>query len=211
MVDGRSASGAKSAGKWLFAVLCGCAIVLIAVVLLSNALFTGKPGARPPARVTDLEQLHQLDQLGSYLSAALASVDQLVSMLTTVQLSLFVLVGVGRGKALRGDRRPSVAEIVAGVFFVIFAFASLTLGYAARMQMAKLIELATASFDSVRETVVSQAISVTLSGTAAVCMLIIPFVEIAHHNSRYQVKVASSKDHRMDNSGRTETIKEGGT
>jgi hypothetical protein len=163
--------------QWkLTSVIVGCFAVLIGVSLLSNMIFTGKLGS-PPFTETNPERLHQFDQLGEYLSATLASVDQLVSMLTTAQLSLFVLAGVGLRKALDGTRRLSAPQIAAGGLFLIFAFSSLTLGYAARMQMARLVWLATDSFDSVRETLVHQAIFVILSAAVAVCVLVIPFIE----------------------------------
>lgn len=165
-----------AAGWRLISTLFVFAGVLIGVSILTNIAFTGKPGS-PPFAETNPERLHQLDQLGEYLTTALASVDQLVSMLTTVQLSLFVLAGVGLRKTLDGSRRPSAAQIVAGSIFLIFAFSSLTLGYAARMQMARLVWVATDSFDSVRETIVHQAILVILSAAVAVCVLVIPFID----------------------------------
>lgn len=180
----------------------GCAAVLIGVSLLSNTVFTGKLGS-PPFTETSPERLHQFDQLGEYLTAALASVDQLVSMLTTVQLSLFVLAGVGLRKALDGTRRPSTAQTAAGSLFLIFAFSSLTLGYAARMQMARLVWVATDSFDSVRETLVHQAIFVILSAAVAVCVLIIPFVERPDGSSGIEGK-SNGYSSRGKRSGRTE-------
>ncbi len=155
-------NAAKSMRIGLLGIVIGCGAVVVSVVLLSDGLLTGRLGTPPPATVTGQEQLHQLDQLGPYLSAVQASVDQLVSMLTTVQLSLFVLAGVALGKVFSGDRRLSTAETVISALFLIFALASFTLGYAARMQMAELIELATASFASARATVVHQAMFVTL-------------------------------------------------
>jgi hypothetical protein len=167
----------NGAARWrLTSIIVGCFAVLIGVSLLSNMLLTGNLGS-PPFTETNPERLHQFDQLGEYLTAALASVDQLVSMLTTVQLSLFVLLGVGLRKALDGTQKLSPPQIAVGGIFLIFAFSSLTLGYAARMQMARLIWLATDNFDSVRETLVHQAIFVILSAAVAVCVLVIPFVE----------------------------------
>jgi hypothetical protein len=157
-------------------IIVGCFAVLTGVALLSNMFLTGNLES-PPFTETDPERLHQFDQLGKYLTAGLASVDQLVSMLTTVQLSLFVLLGVGLRKALDGTQRLTTPQIAVGGIFLIFAFSSPTLGYAARMQMARLIWLATDSFDSVRETLVHQAIFVILSAAVAVCVLVIPFVE----------------------------------
>jgi hypothetical protein len=70
----------NSAARWrLISIRVGCAAVLIGVSLLSNMVFTGKLGS-PRFTETNPERLHQLDQLGEYLTAALASVDQLVSM-----------------------------------------------------------------------------------------------------------------------------------
>jgi hypothetical protein len=167
----------NGAVRWgAISVIVGCFTVLIGVSLLSNMFLTGNLGS-PPFAETNLERLHQFDQMGEYLTAALGSVDQLVSMLTTVQLSLFVLVGVGFRKALDGTQRLSTPQIAIGAIFLIFAFNSLTLGYAARMQMARLIWLATDSFDSVRATLVHEAIFVILSAAAAICALVIPFIE----------------------------------
>jgi hypothetical protein len=188
----RGATTERAARLKLIGGLVACAIVLIAVSLVTNAAFTGKPGS-PPVSVTAPDRLRQFDQLGEYLTAALASVDQLVSMLTTVQLSLFVLVGVGLSKVLGGSQRPSAARIGTGSLFLIFAFGSLTLGYAARMQMARLVWVATDSFDSVRETIAHQAFFVILSAAAAVCMLVIPFVEAREDpSSELEIKAADA-------------------
>ncbi len=194
----------SSAARWrLIGILVGCASVLIGVSLLSNMVFTGKLGS-PPFTETNPERLHQFDQLGEYLTAALASVNQLVSMLTTVQLSLFVLAGVGLRKALDGTRRPSAAQAAAGSLFLIFAFSSLTLGYAARMQMARLVWVATDCFDSVRETLVHQAIFVILSAAVAVCVLVIPFVERPDGSSSELKVRATDIPPAANRSGRTE-------
>ena len=81
----RGTTTERAARLKLIGGLVACAIVLIAVSLVTNAAFTGKPGS-PPVSVTAPDRLRQFDQLGEYLTAALASVDQLVSMLTTGSL-----------------------------------------------------------------------------------------------------------------------------
>lgn len=153
-----------------------CFVVLILVVLVVKSVFGGDFGPSI-ASETKETKLHQLDQIGAYLSAILASVDQTVSLLTTVQLSLFVLVGFGLSKPLNGNPRPSKPQVLAGILFVILSFASLTLGYVARIQMVTLLELATADFGGVKSTMVNQAMFVTLSGAAAVCTIAIPLIE----------------------------------
>jgi hypothetical protein len=200
----RQRKARNSVARWrLISILFGCAAVLIGISLLSNMLFTGKLGS-PPFTETNPERLHQFEQLGEYLTAALASVDQLVSMLTTVQLSLFVLAGVGSRKALDGTQRLSAAQIAGGSLFLIFAFSSLTLGYAARMQMARLVWVATDNFDSVRETVVHQAVCVILSAAIAVCVLVIPFVERPDGSSSGSTVKATDIPPAANRSGRTE-------
>jgi hypothetical protein len=107
-----------------------------------------------------------------YLEMLLASMDQSVSMLTTVQLSLFVLAGFALNSGLRETRAPSATLIVFGGIFVLTALMSLTLGYTARIQALTLIQFGTSHLESVQRTVVSQSILVVLSAVAAVCMML---------------------------------------
>jgi hypothetical protein len=65
----------SAARRRLISILVGCAAILIGVSLLSNMVFTGKLGS-PPFTETNPERLHQFDQLGEYLTAALATVDR---------------------------------------------------------------------------------------------------------------------------------------
>ena len=81
----------------------------------------------------------KIEKYSHYLEELLTSVDQVVSMLVTVQLSLFVLGGFALNKRLRETRSASATLIGFGGIFVLTALMSLTLGYTARLQAHTLI------------------------------------------------------------------------
>jgi hypothetical protein len=119
----------------------------------------------------------RLSQIGPYLSAGLASVDQAVSMLITVQLGLFVLVGFVLRGTLAADHRPTPAQSLAGCVFLVCAFASVTLGYAARMQALESVDLARPDFSAVEITVGRQAFFVATSAIFALFVAVVSLFE----------------------------------
>jgi hypothetical protein len=77
--------------------------------------------------------------MSKILEAGVASVDQSVSMLTAIQLSAFVLVGFVLRDTLTTAHRPSPEQFIAGAVFLLCAFASLSLGYSARIQSISIV------------------------------------------------------------------------
>lgn len=157
-----------------------CVGLFLVVWLTSQHLV----GQSPEAFIPDLKSDERLDRIGEYLSAMVASADQAISMLVTLQLSLFVVVGFVLRDALTTGARPTLAQILLGVVFLGFAFASVTLGYAARMLALNLINHAHPEFSAVEATVVRQALLVTVSAIAAVCMAVVTLFDTRHAPSQ---------------------------
>jgi hypothetical protein len=153
-------------------VATSVAIVMLLAVFLSNQWLVGSISF-----VARQDDPKKIEEYSHYLDALLTSVDQLVSMLVTVQLSLFVLAGFAVNKRLRETRIASPTLIVFGGIFVLTALMSLTLGYTARIQALTLIQLGTWHFESVQTTVVWQSILVVLSAVAAVCMMLVALLD----------------------------------
>ena len=92
-------------------------------------------------------------------------------MLTTVQISLFVLVGYVLREGFSPNHRPSGRQLLTGGAFLISAIASLTLGYAARMQMIKIIDQASLGLEGIETTIARQATFLVLSAIVVVVMI----------------------------------------
>ena len=105
------------------AVAVVVAIVMLLAAFLSNMWLVGSIEF-----ATREDDPKKIEEYSHYLVALLTSVDQLVSMLVTVQLSLFVLAGFALNKRLRKTRIASATLIVSGGIFVLTALMSLTLG-----------------------------------------------------------------------------------
>ena len=154
------------------AVAVVVAIVMLLAAFLSNMWLVGSIEF-----ATREDDPKKIEEYSHYLVALLTSVDQLVSMLVTVQLSLFVLAGFALNKRLRKTRIASATLIVSGGIFVLTALMSLTLGYTARIQALTLVQYGTWHFESVKTTVVWQSILVVLSAVAAMCMMLVALLD----------------------------------
>jgi hypothetical protein len=100
------------------------ATVMVLAVYSSNRWLAGSISF--VAREDDPKKI---EEYSHYLELLLTSVDQLVAMLVTVQLSLFVLAGFALNKRLGETRSASAMIIGLGGIFVLTALMSLTLGY----------------------------------------------------------------------------------
>jgi hypothetical protein len=155
----------RAKSKFVFPLVGAVGATLFAVYFANEFL----AGSIPAAMHANPETI---EKYINYLDALLTSVDQLVSMLVTIQLSLFVLAGFSLNSQLRENRVPSAALVIFDGVFVITALMSLTLGYTARIQASTLIQWGVSEFESVRKTVVDESILVALSAVAAVCMMV---------------------------------------
>jgi hypothetical protein len=153
-------------GKLVGLIVLCVAPILFFAVYVANTFLPGSISSAPHGQPEEIEKyIHYLDSL-------LTSVDQLVSMLVTIQLSLFIIAGFALNSEVRGVKRPSIFIIVVGGIFVITALMSLTLGYTARIQAATLVQWGKTDFQSVRETAVNESKCVVTSAVAAVCMMV---------------------------------------
>lgn len=116
-------------------------------------------------------------EVASHLSALLTSVDQTVSMLITVQLGLFVLVGFVFRELLAKGHRLTWHQSLGGFVFYAAALVSITLGYAARLQVFRFVVVAYPDFGVVGTTITNQALFVAISAISAVLMVVMFFLE----------------------------------
>ena len=148
-------------------------VVLFLVVWLSSQFLVGQS----PIFTSDTKSASQLEIISKNLPTVLASVDQAVSMLTTIQLSVFIVVGFVLKETLTTARRPTWEQTIAGTVFLCCAFASITLGYAARMQaigvVNGVVDQTYAEFAAVGSTVVHQAFLVVISAISAVYLVVV--------------------------------------
>jgi hypothetical protein len=149
----------------------------VALVMLLAVLWSNKGLVGSMSFVPQIDDPEKIDKYSHYLEALLTSVDQLVSMLVTVQLSLFVFAGFALNKRLRETRVASATLVILGGIFLLSALISLTLGYTARIQALTLIQLGTWRFESVQATLVHQSIFLVLSAVAAVCMMLVALLD----------------------------------
>jgi hypothetical protein len=143
-------------------------LVALALVTLTNRFLIGQSH---DAFIKALKSDQRLYQVASYLNAGLTSVDQTVSMLITVQLSLFVLVGFVFREPLAKGHRLTRPQTLGSCIFLAAALVSITLGYAARMQVLRFVDLAYPEFSAVETTVTNQALFVAISAISAVLMV----------------------------------------
>jgi hypothetical protein len=170
-------------GRWIGAI--ARAIVLVALFLVvwvtsqflvgSSEIFT--PAASSPS----------LETISKLLEAGIASVDQAVSMLTAVQLSVFILVGFVLRGALTTAQRPTLEQMIAGAVFLVCSFASLTLGYGARIQSIGIVNSVIgktySGFGAVQTTVVHQAFFVVVSAISAVYLIVVALLDTSEASS----------------------------
>lgn len=121
---------------------------VVGIVMLLAVLWSNKGLVGPMSFVPQIDDPEKIDKYSHYLEVLLTSVDQLVSMLVTVQLSLFVFAGFALNRRLRETRIASTTLIILGGIFLLTALMSLTLGYTARLQALTLIQLGTWRFES---------------------------------------------------------------
>ena len=107
------------------------AIAMVLAVFSSNRWLAGINIVCPAAR-----RSKKIEEYSHYLEALLTSVDQLVSMLMTIQLSLFVLAGFALNKRVGENNKASATLIGVGGLFMLTALMSLTLGYTARIKFS---------------------------------------------------------------------------
>ena len=150
-------------------------LVAAAIVLAVFAANHWLPGSIP--FVSPENDPEKVEKYSHYLEILLASVDQVVSMLVTVQLSLFVLGGFALNKRLGEAHIASGTLLGFGAIFLITAVMSLTLGYTARIQAHTLIQYGTWHFESVETTVVVQSILVVISAASAICLLLVALLD----------------------------------
>ena len=153
---------------FILLVALGAAIVITLAVFSSNWWVAGSI----PAFVKGENDPEKIDKYSHYLDTLVTAMDQLVSMLVTVQLSLFVLAGFALNNQLRKIGCPSATLMGFGGIFVLTALMSLTLGYTARIQTLTLIQSGAWHLESAQTTVVSESILVVFSAVAAVCMML---------------------------------------
>ena len=150
----------------------GVFVALFLVVWLTSQFLVGPSETFTPAA----KSTSQLDT-SKILATGLASVDQAVSMLTAVQLSVFIVVGFVLRETLTTAQRPTLEQIIAGAVFLGCAFASITLGYGARIQAIGVVDGAVdqtyAGFGAVETTVVRQALFVVVSAISAVYLVVV--------------------------------------
>jgi hypothetical protein len=119
----------------------------------------------------------QLGMISKNLPTVLTSVDQAVSMLTAIQLSAFIVVGFVLRETLTTARRPTREQLIAATAFIVCAFVSITLGYAARIQAIQVvngvIDQTYAEFGAIETTVVRQALFVAVSAISAVYLVVV--------------------------------------
>lgn len=151
--------------------------ILVGIVMVLTVFGTNEWLAGSIPFVTPENDPAKIEKYSHYLEELLTSVDQVVSMLVTVQLSLFVLGGFALNKRLRETRSASATLIGFGGIFVLTALMSLTLGYTARLQAHTLIQFGTWHFESVKTTVVWQSILVVISAAAVVCMMLVALLD----------------------------------
>lgn len=147
-------------------------IVLICLLAIPAAVYSANvylAGSIPSALHRNPEDI---EKNVHYLEALLTSTDQLVSMLVTIQISIFVIAGFALNTQVRESKLPSNTTIIFGGLFVIAALMSLTLGYTARIQASALIQWGELNFESVRKSATNELICVVASAVAAVCMMI---------------------------------------
>ena len=147
-------------------------VALFLVVWVTSQFLVGPSETFTPAT----KSASQLDT-SKILATGLASVDQAVSMLTAVQLSVFIVVGFVLREKLTTGQRPTLEQIMAGAVFLGCAFASITLGYGARIQAIGVVDGAVdqtyAGFGAVETTVVRQALFVVVLAISAVYLVVV--------------------------------------
>jgi hypothetical protein len=151
--------------------------IVVALAMLLAVFLTNKYLVGSISFVARQDDPKQIEEYIHYLEALLTSIDQLVSMLVTIQLSLFVLAGFALNKRLRETHVASVTLISLGSIFMLTALMSLTLGYTARIQALTLIQFGTWHFESVQTTVIWQSILLVLSAVAAGCMMLVALLD----------------------------------
>jgi hypothetical protein len=142
--------------------LVAAVILLLAIWLVARYL----PGHRQLVSPPTVPTGHLLRHYGAYMGAAVSAVDEAVSMLTTLQIALFVVVGyVLRGEVFAQDG-PRRVPLAAGILFLATAVASLTLGYAARVQMIDILDQASLGLGGIETTIARQALLLAISAVA---------------------------------------------
>jgi hypothetical protein len=147
--------------------------ILVAIVMVLAVFSTNRWLAGSISFVAREDDPKKIEEYSHYLETLLTSLDQLLSMLVTVQLSLFVLAGFALNKRLRETRTASATLVAFGGIFVLTAVMSLTLGYTARIQALTLIQFGTWHFESVQTTVRDLSSLATLASVALITSIII--------------------------------------
>jgi hypothetical protein len=146
---------------------------LFLLVWLTTQNLVGENQAFTPAP----KNTSQLELISKNLPTVLTSVDQAVSMLTAIQLSAFIVVGFALRETLTRVRRPTWEQLIAATLFLICAFVSITLGYAARVQAIQVVngvvDQTYADFGAIETTVVRQALFVAVSAISAVYLVVV--------------------------------------
>lgn len=165
---------------WITAIARAIALflVLFLVVWLTIQFLVGPSEVFIPTATT---ASRSIETISKFMEAGVSSVDQAVSMLTAVQLSVFIVVGFVLRETLTTARRPTPEQIIAAAVFLCCAFASLSLGYGARIQAIGIVNNALdgnySGFGAVQTTVVHQAFFVVVSAISTVYLVVVALLD----------------------------------
>ncbi|WP_212524569.1 hypothetical protein [Actibacterium sp. MT2.3-13A] len=160
MKPGRGSIPYLAAVLWLVFVVC---LVLFGSQLIGEFQERAMPAASDPTTVH------------ASIDALIEAGDQIASMLTTLTLALFVVVGFTMSNANRSVRDVGVPSVVAGLLFFLMAVLSLFFGFAARAQTLDLLTFTYDGYDDLLQEFRSlqvafgrQALFLVLSATGVV-------------------------------------------
>lgn len=140
--------------------IAGCAAA-VPLGLLALVYVFGPSIVGGPAFIPQTEPL-LTDQKLSLLSTV---ADQTATMLTSILLGLFVLVGFSIQNSRSRSRHWG--QYLAIAFFLVFSFFGFYFAFAARMQVMEFVGYSYADFDAVRDTLASLATVVAVASSAA--------------------------------------------
>jgi hypothetical protein len=144
--------------RWVVVLLfAGVPAALLVVFLFTGADLVGGPD------MLVLTETPTLDLMNS-------AVDQVVTMLSSIVLGLFVLLGFALQRH-SGGLKWRISTLLAGLGFVASAFTSLYFGYAARMQSLEFLSAGHVAYDPVMQTVGRQAFFAAISSAVGISCL----------------------------------------
>lgn len=167
-------------------------VIPTALIIMASMSVQKLSGSSNASAITITDTGKLSGHIISYLGAAASAVDQTITMLSTIQLSAFILVGFAVKKIWSTDI-PKFVVFGSGFVFVGSAFLSLSLGYAARMQILEIMNEPHFGLKAIEVTISRQALFVVLSSAAALSLFMMAFYERITSRFEYEEDASAGR------------------